>query len=60
VRLDTKILPYILGVKDGQTKKICFPQVLAFSWCGKKGKNLSKIDVRNSSLEHRVLEMFSY
>jgi hypothetical protein len=50
VILDTKTLTYILGVKDGQTKRIFSPQVLAFSWCGKKGKNLIKINVRNSGL----------
>jgi hypothetical protein len=49
VILDTKTQTYILGVKDGQTKRIFFPQVLAFSWCGEKGKNFSKINVRNSS-----------
>jgi len=42
VILDTKTLTYILGVKN------FFSQVLTFSWCGEKGKNFSKINVRNS------------
>jgi hypothetical protein len=33
----------------GKQKGNYFSRVLAFSWCGEKGKNLSKINVRNSS-----------
>jgi len=33
----------------GKQKGFFFSQVVAFSWCGEKGKNFSKINVRNSS-----------
>jgi hypothetical protein len=60
VILDTKTVTYNHGVKDGQTKRHFFSQVLAFSWCGER-QELEQNKCDKLQLEdHWVLEFFSY